>query len=74
MKEDQHVEWKEWWHQKYMRWNCGFANAGPRPGVPDGWRGVLAKEPTVKRLTYKAVPDTALVERLFAVVKAQAEY
>jgi type I restriction enzyme R subunit len=45
-----------------------------RSNAPDGWRGVLAKENEVKRLIFELVHDTALVERLFAVVKAQAEY
>jgi len=27
MKEHQHIEWKETWHDEYLRWLCGFANA-----------------------------------------------
>ena len=27
MKEHQHVEWKESWHDEYLKWICGFANA-----------------------------------------------
>lgn len=27
MKEHQQVEWKESWHDDYLRWICGFANA-----------------------------------------------
>ena len=27
MKESQHTEWKQNWHDKYLRWICGFANA-----------------------------------------------
>ncbi len=42
--------------------------------VPDGWRGHLAKEQTVKRILYDIVLDAALVERLFPIIKAQAEY
>ena len=45
-----------------------------RSDAPDGWRGVLAKENEVKRLIYLALGDTALVEKLFPLVKAQAEY
>lgn len=25
--ESQHVEWKEFWHDEYIKWICGFANA-----------------------------------------------
>ena len=28
MKETQHIEWKESWRDDYLRWICGFANAG----------------------------------------------
>lgn len=45
-----------------------------RGSAPDGWRGVLPKEQEVKRLIYEVVQDTALVERLFPVVKARSEY
>jgi type I restriction enzyme, R subunit len=45
-----------------------------RMQAPDGWRGVAAKEQVVKRLIYEVVSDTTLVERLFAVIKAQREY
>jgi hypothetical protein len=34
----------------------------------------LPKEQEVKRLIYEVVKDTALVERLFPVIKVQAEY
>ena len=27
MAESQNIEWKESWHDKYMKWVCGFANA-----------------------------------------------
>ena len=27
MKEHQHIEWKEFWRDEYLRWICGFANA-----------------------------------------------
>ena len=45
-----------------------------RGRAPNGWRGFLPKEREVKRLIYEVVQDTAMVERLFAVIKAQAEY
>ncbi len=45
-----------------------------RTGAPDGWRGVLAKERAVKLLLFEVLKDEALVEQLFPVVKAQAEY
>ena len=45
-----------------------------RTGAPDGWRGVLAKERAVKGLIFGVVKDQALVELLFPVIKAQAEY
>ena len=25
--EDQNIEWKESWHDEYLKWVCGFANA-----------------------------------------------
>ncbi|WP_304647890.1 helix-turn-helix domain-containing protein, partial [uncultured Dubosiella sp.] len=27
MMETQNIEWKEKWHDKYLEWICGFANA-----------------------------------------------
>jgi ATP-dependent DNA helicase RecG len=27
MKENQNLEWKESWHDEYLKWICGFANA-----------------------------------------------
>jgi ATP-dependent DNA helicase RecG len=27
MKENQSIEWKESWHDEYLKWLCGFANA-----------------------------------------------
>jgi ATP-dependent DNA helicase RecG len=27
MGESQHIEWKESWHEKHLKWVCGFANA-----------------------------------------------
>jgi type I restriction enzyme R subunit len=45
-----------------------------REGTPAEWRGVQAKERVVQRLIYEVLGDPALVERLFPVIKAQAEY
>jgi type I restriction enzyme, R subunit len=45
-----------------------------RENAPDGWRGILPKEQEVKRLVYEIVQDTTMVEALFPVIKAQAEY
>ncbi|MEO8563047.1 MAG: HsdR family type I site-specific deoxyribonuclease [bacterium] len=45
-----------------------------RGHVPNGWRGGLAKEREVKRLIYDLVQDTAVVERLFPIIRAQGEY
>ncbi len=49
-------------------------DASIRGGAPNGWRGFLPKEQEVKRLIYEVVQDTALVERLFDVIKVKAEY
>lgn len=27
MPESQHTEWKQSWNDKYLEWNCAFANA-----------------------------------------------
>ena len=27
MSESQNVEWKQSWHDDYLKWICGFANA-----------------------------------------------
>jgi ATP-dependent DNA helicase RecG len=26
-KESQNIEWKQSWHDDYLKWICGFANA-----------------------------------------------
>jgi type I restriction enzyme R subunit len=49
-------------------------DAAVRSQRPDGWRGVRAKELVVKSLIHGIVSDTAKVERLFLIVKAQTEY
>jgi len=41
---------------------------------PDGWRGVQAKENEIKRAMLAVLNDTAEVERVFAIIKAQKEY
>jgi type I restriction enzyme R subunit len=41
---------------------------------PDSWRGVQAKEQVIKGALYEVLQDDAEVERLFPIVKAQAEY
>jgi type I restriction enzyme R subunit len=49
-------------------------DANLRSRSPDGWRSVLPKEQEVKRLIYEVVQDPQMVEQLFLVIKAQAEY
>lgn len=34
MTESQNVEWKETWHDEYLKWICGFANAQGRISLP----------------------------------------
>ena len=41
---------------------------------PDGWRDVPSRERIVKSALYRVVQDTAEVERLFPIIKAQTEY
>jgi type I restriction enzyme R subunit len=41
---------------------------------PDSWRGVQAREQVVKAALYGVLQDVAEVERIFLIVKAQAEY
>jgi type I restriction enzyme, R subunit len=41
---------------------------------PDDWRGVLAKERVIKAGMYGVLQDAEAVERIFPIVKAQAEY
>ena len=41
---------------------------------PHGWRGNQARERQVKKMMYDVVRDDALVELLFPIIKAQAEY
>lgn len=41
---------------------------------PDAWRGVQAKESVIKRALYDVLRDEGEVERIFLIVKQQAEY
>jgi type I restriction enzyme R subunit len=41
---------------------------------PDGWRGVHAKEQTIKAAMFNVLNDEDQVERLFPIVKHQREY
>ncbi len=41
---------------------------------PDGWRGVQSREQVIKRALYELLRDTTEVERIFLIIKAQAEY
>jgi type I restriction enzyme R subunit len=41
---------------------------------PDGWRGVQAKENVIKGALYDVLQDEGEVERIFLIVKQQAEY
>lgn len=41
---------------------------------PDGWRGIRAREQVVKRALYDILQNSAEVERIFLIIKAQNEY
>ena len=41
---------------------------------PDGWRGVRAREQVIKSAMYGVLQDVTEVERIFLIIKAQAEY
>jgi type I restriction enzyme R subunit len=41
---------------------------------PDGWRGVQPREQVIKAELYRILRDEAEVERIFLVVRSQAEY
>jgi type I restriction enzyme R subunit len=45
-----------------------------RQNAPANWRGVLARENAVKRAIFSVIPNQRLVERLFPIIKQQAEY
>ena len=41
---------------------------------PDDWRGVQTKERAIKGALYRVLQDSAEVERIFLIIKAQKEY
>ena len=41
---------------------------------PDGWRGIQAREQVVKAALYGVLQDESEVERIFLIIKQQAEY
>lgn len=41
---------------------------------PDSWRGIQPREQVIKAALYELLGDTAAVEHIFPVVKAQSEY
>lgn len=41
---------------------------------PDGWRGVLAKEQTIKAGIYEVIKNVDEVERIFLIIKGNSEY
>ena len=66
---------------------AGYGNAGDpmlnlaltidetvRKVRPDGWRGVQAREQVIKAALYGVLQDVNEVERIFLIIKAQAEY
>ena len=51
MKENQHIEYKEAWHDEYLKWICGFANAeGGVLIIGRNDKGVLVGVPNAARL------------------------
>lgn len=50
-QEDQNTEWKESWHDEYLKWICGFANAqGGRIFIGKNDNGVVKGLDNAKRL------------------------
>ena len=41
---------------------------------PDGWRGIQAREQVIKAALYGVLQDEGEVERIFPIIKQQAEY
>jgi type I restriction enzyme, R subunit len=41
---------------------------------PDGWRGIQGREQVIKGVLFGVLQDTAEVERIFLIIKAQKEY
>lgn len=51
MTESQNVEWKETWHDEYLKWICGFANAqGGKIYIGTNDNGVIIGVPDSKKL------------------------
>ena len=73
MEENQNTEWKERWHDEYLKWICGFANAiggkiyigvddsGTVVGVPDAEK-LLEDIPNKVRDVLGIVVDVNLLE------------
>lgn len=49
-------------------------DAAVREVRPDGWRGVEPKERVIKGALYRELKDKDAVERLFDIIRSQAEY
>ena len=49
-------------------------DAAVKRARPDAWRGVLARERIIKRAVNEVLHDSADVERIFLIIKAQGEY
>lgn len=49
-------------------------DAAVREARPDSWRGVQAREQVIKQVLYDILQDVDEVERVFPIIKAQAEY
>ena len=84
--EDQNTEWKESWHDEYLKWVCGFANAqggtleigkndkGIIVGIPDAAR-LLEELPIKIRTTMGILVDVNLRRKnslKYIVVKVKA--
>jgi type I restriction enzyme R subunit len=49
-------------------------DAAVRRVRPDGWRGVQAREQVIKAALHRVLQDKDEVERIFLIIKAQADY
>jgi type I restriction enzyme R subunit len=49
-------------------------DAAIKANRPDGWRGVLSKEQTIKAVIYDVIKNVDEVERLFLIIKGNSEY
>ena len=76
-KEDQNIEYKQSWHDEYLKWICGFANAdggwmligvtddkkgNELVGVPD-WKSLLETIPNLMRDTMGMIADVNHVRK-----------